>query len=135
MFFLFHFFQRSLGQNYTNAKCCSQLCLVTQLCPTLREPHALQPARLLCPWEFSRQKCWSRLPSPPLGDLPNPDIKPRSPTLQEACLTSKPQGKPNAKCCFNVNELIIENTHSNPAIPGLGYVTDEHPKHAHIYMK
>ena len=30
---------------------------------------------------FSRQECWSRLPSPPLGDLPYPGIKP-------VCLTS-----------------------------------------------
>ena len=24
--------------------------LVTQSCPTLRDPHGLQPTRLLCPW-------------------------------------------------------------------------------------
>ena len=28
--------------------------------------------------EFSRQKYWSRLPCPPPGDLPDPDIKPGS---------------------------------------------------------
>ena len=28
-------------------------CLVTQLCLTLLRPHGLQPARLLCPWDFS----------------------------------------------------------------------------------
>ena len=28
--------------------------------------------------EFSRQECWSRLPFPPLGDLPNPRIEPAS---------------------------------------------------------
>ena len=27
---------------------------------------------------FSRQKCWSGLPRPPLGDLPYPGIKPVS---------------------------------------------------------
>ena len=31
--------------------------------------------------EFSRQKYWSELPVPTLGDLLNPDIKPRSPAL------------------------------------------------------
>ena len=34
---------------------------------------------------FSRQEYWSGLPCPPLGDLPNPGIKPSSPgapTLQ-----------------------------------------------------
>ena len=29
--------------------CC---CLVSKLCPTLLQPHGLQPARLLCPWDF-----------------------------------------------------------------------------------
>ena len=28
---------------------------------------------------FSRQECWSRLPCPSLGDLPDPRIKPMSP--------------------------------------------------------
>ena len=30
---------------------------------------------------FSRQEYWSGLPSPSLGDLPDPGIEPRSPTL------------------------------------------------------
>ena len=32
-------------------------------------PHGLQPARLLCPWGFSRQEYWSGLPFPPPGEL------------------------------------------------------------------
>ena len=39
-------------------------------------PHGLQPASLLCPWEFSRQEYWSGLPCPPPGDLANPGIEP-----------------------------------------------------------
>ena len=31
------------------------------------------------PMGFLRQECWSGLPFPPLGDLPNPGIKPESP--------------------------------------------------------
>ena len=31
---------------------------------------------------FLRPRCWSGFPFPPPGDLPNPEIKPRSPTLQ-----------------------------------------------------
>ena len=31
------------------------------------QPHGLQPARLLCPWGFSRQEYWSGLPCPPLS--------------------------------------------------------------------
>ena len=30
---------------------------------------------------FSRQEYWSELPFPSPGDLPNPGIEPRSPTL------------------------------------------------------
>ena len=56
--------------------------------------HGLQPARLLCPWGFSRQEYWIRLPCPPPGDLPNPGIKPRSPALQADSLPSEPPGKP-----------------------------------------
>ena len=53
-------------------------------------PHGLQPARLLCPWGFSRQEYWSGLPSPPLGHLPNPGIEARSPALQVDSLSSEP---------------------------------------------
>ena len=42
---------------------------------------------------FSRQKYWSGLPYPPPGDLPNPGIKPRSPTLQVDSLLSETSGK------------------------------------------
>ena len=45
-------------------------------------PHGPQPARLLCPWGFSRQEYWSGLTNLPPGDLPNPGIEPRSPELQ-----------------------------------------------------
>ena len=57
-------------------------------------PYGLQPSKLLCPWGFSRQEHWSGLPCPPPGDLPNPGIKPRSPTLQTDSLPSEPPGKP-----------------------------------------
>ena len=42
---------------------------------------------------FCRQEYWSGLPSPPPGDLPNPGIKPRSPTLQADSLLSEPPWK------------------------------------------
>ena len=45
-------------------------------------------------WGFSRQEYWSGLPCPPPGDLPNPGIEPRSPTLQADSLLSEPPGKP-----------------------------------------
>ena len=43
---------------------------------------------------FSRQECWSGLPFPSPGDLPDPGIEPRSPTLQVDALPSEPPGKP-----------------------------------------
>jgi len=42
---------------------------------------------------FSRQEYWSGLPLPSPGDLPNPGIKPGSPTLQADALPSEPPGK------------------------------------------
>ena len=42
---------------------------------------------------FSRQEYWSGLPCLPQGELPNPGIKPRSPTLQVDSLPSEPPGK------------------------------------------
>ena len=44
--------------------------------------------------EFSRQEYWSGLPFPSPGDLPEPGIKPGSPTLQADALPSELPGKP-----------------------------------------
>ena len=51
------------------------------------------------PWtiqqlEFSRLEYWSGQPFPSPGDLPNPEIQPRSPALQADPLLAEPQGKP-----------------------------------------
>ena len=42
---------------------------------------------------FSRQEYWSGLPFPSPGDLPDPGIEPRSPTLQVDALPAEPPGK------------------------------------------
>ena len=42
--------------------------------------------------EFSRQEYWSGLPFASPGDLPNPGIEPRFPTLQVNTLPSEPPG-------------------------------------------
>ena len=42
--------------------------------------------------EFSRQEYWSGLPFPSPGGLPDPGIKPESPTLQAEALWSEPPG-------------------------------------------
>ena len=62
---------------------------------------SLSRVRLLAtPWTspsmgFSRQEYWSGLPFPSPGDLPDPGIEPRSPTLEADALTSEPPGKLN----------------------------------------
>ena len=43
---------------------------------------------------FSRQEYWSGLPFPSPGDLPDPGIKPGSPTLEADALISEPPAKP-----------------------------------------
>ena len=42
------------------------------------------------------QEYWSGSPCPPPDDVPDPGIKPRSPTLQVDSLPSEPPGKPSS---------------------------------------
>ena len=61
---------------------------------------------------FPRQEYWSRLPCPPLGDLPNPRIEPASPkapTLQADSLQLSHWGSP----LFDIhnNKLLNSNDH------------------------
>ena len=44
---------------------------------------------------FYRGEYWSGLPFPSPGDLPDPGIEPRPPSLQADALPSEPPGKPN----------------------------------------
>ena len=50
---------------------------------------------------FSRQEYWHELPCVPSGDLPNPGIEPRSPTLQVDSLLSDPPGKPECMYTYD----------------------------------
>ena len=54
--------------------------LVAKLCPTLETPWTIACQAPLS-MGFSRQEYFSGLPCPPPGDLPNPGLKPRSPSL------------------------------------------------------
>ena len=65
----------------------------THLCPTLGIP---QTEALQAPLSmgFSRQEYRSGLPFPSPGDLPNPGIEPRSPTLQVDALLTELHRKP-----------------------------------------
>ena len=71
--------------------------------------------------EFSRQEYWSGLPCLPPGDLPNPGIKPRSPTLQADSLPSEPPGKPKDTGVGSLSLLqgILTNPVMEPGSPVL----------------
>ena len=65
--------------------------------------------------EFSRQEYWSGLPCLPPGDLPNPGIKPESPTLQADSLSTELPGKPNKmypKGIFKKTSLKISGSNA-----------------------
>ena len=64
--------------------------VVTVSCLTLCDPMDCSRQAPLS-MGFSRHEYWSGLPSP--GNLPNPEIKLRSPELQEDSLLSEPPGK------------------------------------------
>ena len=57
---------------------------------------------------FFRQESWSGLPFPPPGDLPDPGIEPRSPTLQGDSLPSEPRGKP--RCSWVLHYINVQNS-------------------------
>ena len=62
--------------------------------------------------EFSRREYWSGLPFPSPGDLPDPGIKPRSPSLQADALRSEPPlwGKPLTVVCKVSYKDILDNS-------------------------
>ena len=101
---------------FTFAPTVCVLCLVAQSCPTLCNPMdcqaPLRAARLLCPWGFSRQEYWSGLPLSPPGDLPNPGIKPRSPSLEADSLPSEPPGKTTPPGKHFINAYIYIYIHT-----------------------
>ena len=69
---------QALQGRYGLLKAILHACSVTSVMSNSLQPHGLQPARLLCPWGFSRQEYWSGLPCPPPGDLPHPGTEPTS---------------------------------------------------------
>ena len=67
--------------------------LITQLCRLFVTPWTVVHQVLLS-MEFSGQGYWIGQPFSSPGNLPNPGIKSRSPTLQANSLPAEPQGKP-----------------------------------------
>ena len=62
---------------------------------------------------FSRQEYWSGVPFPSPGDLPNPEIECRSPTLQADALSSELPGKP----IFNFFQQRLNCFHRTGLLP------------------
>ena len=77
-------------------------------------PHGLLAYQDPPSMGFSRQECWSGLPFPSPGDLPNPGIEPGYPALQADVLPSEPPGKPCYKRsqgnALYVNTLYISHS-------------------------
>ena len=70
--------------------CCPLVTVMSDSLP----PHGLQPAMLLCPWDFHKNTgvgCHFLLQ----GIFPIPGIKPVSPELADRFFTTEPPGKPN----------------------------------------
>ena len=59
---------------------------------------------------FSRQEYWRGLPLPSPGDLPDPEIEPRSPALEADALTSEPPGKPHNTVYQTAKETLMYRT-------------------------
>ena len=70
--------------------CCAQL---LQSCWLFAIPIDCSPPGSFV-HHFFWQEYWSGLPCSPPGDLPNPGIESRSPSLQADSLPTKPPGKP-----------------------------------------
>ena len=56
---------------------------------------------------FSRQEYWSGLPFPSPGNLPDPGIEPRFPTLQTDALPSELPGKSEVYTLYDLNPVIF----------------------------
>ena len=56
---------------------------------------------------FSRQEYWSGLPFPSPGDLPDPGIEPRSPSLQADALPSELKGLEAVKWTWPIKAILM----------------------------
>ena len=83
----------------------------------------------LCgPMEFSWMEYCSGQPFPSPGDLPNPGMEPRSPTLQVDSLPAEPQGKlsPLLSHFSRVRLCATPEMAAHQAPPSLGLSRQEH---------
>ena len=95
--------------------------------PKFFEVKVIQLYPTIWSMRFSRQEYWSGSPFPSPGDLSDPGIEPRSPTLQADSLPAEPQGKPPSitggfywvntwfpvLCLLNVSTFSVKEANSN----------------------
>ena len=89
---------------------------VAQSCTTLCDPHGLYS-----PWNSPGQNTGVGSLSLLWGNLSNPGIKPRSPTLQADSLLAEPQGKPKN---IGVGSLSFYSGSSWPRIHGTNMLNE-----------
>ena len=82
------FMSQTLHVKYKVVKAMKVKVTVTQYVQLFATPWTIQSM------EFSRSEYWSGEPFSSTGDLPNPDIKPRSPALQVDTLPASLKGSP-----------------------------------------
>ena len=105
-----------VGFIMTSTTCISCACLATRV----QQSATLWTASSVN-WGFSRQEYWNGLPYPPLGDLPNPGIKPRSPTVQVDSLPSEPPRNPRNTGVGSLSILrgVLHSPGIEPGSPAL----------------
>ena len=69
---------------------CVCVCVSCSVMSNSMQPHGLLLARLFLSVEFPMEEYWSGLPFPSPGDLPDSEIKPKSPALQADSLMVAP---------------------------------------------
>ena len=81
---------------------------------------------------FSRQKCWSGLPFPSPGDLPDPRIKPGYPVLRADALPSEPPRKPGPGLVTKPHSTLCDSLDcSTPGSSVLCYLPEFAQIHVH----
>ena len=68
------------------------------------QAHALQPARLLCPWDYPSKSTGVGCHFLLQGNPPDPEIKPESPALAGRSFTTETPGTPRIEDCSSVNQ-------------------------------
>ena len=73
------------------------------------QPHGLVAHQAPLSMGFSKLEYLSGLPFPSPGNLPNPEIEPRSPASQVDSLPAEPSGKPQTLCtCAQLSPALCD---------------------------